>query len=224
MYRLLELSVSTDHILSDMAHYADLGFGECQVNEIVQHHYGVLGDGRFHIGLHETEFDTPSLTYVLPDVARFAPALRHLKLKFERADLSDDQFNQISFFDPGGQRVNLIEARTFSPTPGDDSRPHLLGRYKHIELPYSAAREHFWNGLHSAIEPSTDDNAKKASPPMVHLHPNRQRLTVVYAGDLEALIVHSAQQGWQRFAVTADDQGVYKTPHDFDMLIQPAAG
>ncbi len=224
MHRLLELSISTEHILKDMGLYADLGFGERQVNEILQHHYGVLGDGQFHIGLHEAEFETPTLTYVLPDVARFAPALRSLNIEFERADLSDDQFNQISFFDPDGQRINLIEARTFSPTLDDESRPHMLGRFDHIELPYTPDREHFWADLQNAIEPPNDDDSTAAATPMVHLSPDRKRLAVVYTGDLDALIVHSAQQGWQRFAVTADDLGVYKTPHQFDLLIRPAAG
>ncbi len=222
MYKLLELSVSTEQILKDMALYAALGFGEHQANEIVPHHYGILGDGDFHVGLHAADFDSPTLTCVLPDVAKFAAALGSLNTEFERACLSDDQFNQISLFDPEGQRINLIEARTFSPTLDDNARPHRLGRFIQIELPWTEEREIFWARLHAIMNPSDDDEEPAAPAPLVTLNRDRKRLTVVYECDLDALIVHSAQEGWQRFAITADDFGVFRTPHDFDLLFCPA--
>lgn len=219
MYRLLELSLPTGQILKDMALFADLGFSEHRVNEIVPHHYGVLGDGRFHVGLHGTEFEGPTLTYVLPDVARYAPALSELDIEFERADLGDDQFNQISFFDPGRQRINLLEARTFSPTLDDDMASHKLGAFTHIELPEVPGREAFWAQLIDMLPPHVPEIADDQAEPLVRFHPDRERLTVVYKGDLEALIMHSAREGWQHFKVTADDQGLLRLPHHFDLLI-----
>ncbi len=216
MARLLEVSISTEHILKDMALYAELGFQERTANETVTHHYGVLGDTDFSVGLHVAEFASPTLTYVLPNVARYASLLEQLNIEIERADLSDDQFNQISFFDPGAQRINLIEARTFSPAFDDEAQAHQIGQYQHVELPHSPEREAFWERLQEIVNPQEED---APFTPMIQLRPSLQRLTAIYESDLEALIVHSAQQGWQHFSVTQDDHGLYRTPHQFDIRV-----
>ncbi len=216
MATLLEISIATDNILKDMSQFAEIGFQERTVNETVTHHYGVLGDMHFNVGLHVAEFASPTLTYILPDVARYAPKLDQLNIEFERADLGEDQFNQISFFDPGAQRINLIEARTFSPAFDDDTQGHPLGQYQHIELPHSPEREDFWARLQEIVNPQSDD---ASYTPMIQFCPHLQRLTATYTGDLEQLIVHSAQRGWQHFSVTQDNHGLYRTPHMFDIRV-----
>lgn len=219
MPRFLEISLSTEHIIKDMAIYAELGFGERQVNEIVPHHYGVLGDDRFHVGLHQNEFASPTITYVLPDLVRFAERLSAI-VELENAVLSDTQFNQLSFIDPNGQRISLIEARTFSPTFVDDPESHsVLGQFNYLELPHTPEREAFWTLLEHIIILEESDGDK---PPLVRFSASTARLTAVYRGDLENLIVHSAQQGWQNFAVTENNHGLFRTRHNLDIRVERA--
>lgn len=215
MPKLLEVSLSSENVLKDMGLFADIGFEERPVNEIIKHHYGVLGDETFHVGLHHSDFSSPTLTYVVPDVAHFAGLLGNF-IEFERADLSDLHFNQVSFYDPGHQRVNLIEARTFSPAFVDASRSHPLGKFQRIELPHSGEREAFWQLVEQTLRPDQDH----ARDPLMSFSPSLKKLTAVYTGDLEALIVHSAQNGWQTFSVTANDDGLLRTPHQFDILVR----
>ncbi|MEM7081468.1 MAG: hypothetical protein AAF465_01855 [Pseudomonadota bacterium] len=223
MTPLLELSLCTTDILRDMGRFSDLGFEEYPVNESVPHPYGVMGDGRFFAGLHGADFASPTLTYVVPNLVRIVPALSDLEIEFERADLGDDQFNQISFYDPGNQRINLIEARTFSPAYADTEASHTLGAFQGIELPHSDARQAFWEQLQLVVETMTQQSVDAESVPLVDVHPDRARLTVRYRGDLDTLIMHSAQQGWRHFSVTADNEGLYRTDHQFDFVIQSAS-
>lgn len=217
MPRFLEVSLSTDQIIKDMAVYADIGFEERAVNEIVSHHYGVLGDDRFHLGLHEQEFSSPTITYVLPNLSHFAPKLGDL-VELEQAVISDTQFNHLSLIDPNGQRIRLIEARTFSPTFSDNLKSHgVLGRFMYLELPHTTEREDFWMELERIIILESSDGDK---PPLVRFNSSSARLTAVYSGDLDNLIMHSAQQGWQNFAVTEHNHGLFRTRHNLDIRIE----
>ncbi|MFK8029737.1 MAG: hypothetical protein AB8G18_05825 [Gammaproteobacteria bacterium] len=219
MPKLLEVSVSTEQILKDMGWFANLGFEERQANEILKHHYGVLGDSTFHVGLHQSEFKSPTLTYVLQNVGRFAPTLGNF-IEFEDAELGELQFNRVSFFDPGQQRVNLIEARTFSPAFVDvPGSPGVLGTFERFELPHTPEREAFWQLVQQILRPTETD---PTIDPIMYFNPQIERPTAVYTGNLDALVVHSAKNGWQTFSVNADDQGVLRTPFDFDILVNRA--
>ena len=68
--RFLEISVHAPNVLESLEFYQKLGFTQAQVGEAWAHPYAVVSDGRLFIGLHQYEFDSPSLTFVKPDLSR----------------------------------------------------------------------------------------------------------------------------------------------------------
>jgi hypothetical protein len=132
--RFLEISLPTPRILESWQFYQRLGFTAAIVGETWSHHYSVVTDGRLVIGLHdEGAVTVPTLSYVLPELARELRAIEALGVEFDRRQLSDDTFNEAVFTTPDGQQVRLMEARTFSPP----DRPPLsrLGWFEEYALP-----------------------------------------------------------------------------------------
>lgn len=121
--RFLEISVHAPDLLESLAFYEGLGFQQIAVNEVRAWPYGVVTDGRLFIGLHQRPIESPTLTFVQADLAQHAAALRDKGIVFTREHLGSDEFNEVSFQDPHGQYIQLIEARTFSPpsTSADSS-------------------------------------------------------------------------------------------------------
>lgn len=113
--RFLEFSVATPDIAASFDFYSRLGFAQVPAGDAWPHPYAVLTDGRIHIGLHATEPDTPQLTFVRPLLLQAADSLERLGIEFDLRRLGSDQFNELGWRDPGGHRVRLLEARTFSP-------------------------------------------------------------------------------------------------------------
>ena len=95
---------------------------QAPVGDTWSHPYAVVTDGRLHLGLHGYEFESPSLTWVRPDLAVHAAALESLGIEFAFAKLGDEALHELGFLDPSGQMITLIEARTFSP-PAFARRP-----------------------------------------------------------------------------------------------------
>jgi hypothetical protein len=58
-----------------------------------------------------------------------------LGMEFEFRRLGNDVFNEVGWFDPSGQLVRLIEARTFSPSKRDGNDTSRCGYFLEIALP-----------------------------------------------------------------------------------------
>lgn len=111
----LEISVSTAEILVSIEFYERLGFRHAPVGETWRHPYAVLTDGRVALGLHQYNFPSPALTFVLPDLRGKLVEFEQLGIEFAFCKLADDEFNEAGFTDPDGQMITLLEARTYSP-------------------------------------------------------------------------------------------------------------
>ena len=133
--RFLEISVHAPNVLESLEFYQKLGFSQAEVGEAWSHPYAVVTDGRLFIGLHQYEFDSPSLTFVKPDLWRHIEAFEALGIEFAFRKLGNDVFNEAGFHDPDRLMVTLLEARTFSPPtrePGDTS---WCGYFSEIGIP-----------------------------------------------------------------------------------------
>ncbi len=137
--RFLEISVVAPKILESIAFYEALGFQQVSTSETWSHPYAVMTDGRLYVGLHQQagHLSTASatLSFVRADLAPYATQLRNLGIVFEREQLSGDSFNELSFRDPSGQPVRLLEARTFSPPHIDPIFSSSCGYFVEYGMP-----------------------------------------------------------------------------------------
>lgn len=145
----LELSVPTRDVVAALAFYESLGFVQAAVGEAWSHPYAVVTDGRIHLGLHDAELDSPRLTFVAPGLAAQLAELEALGVEPEHVRLDETSLNEATFPDPSGQRVRLVEARTFSPpalAPGHES---ALGYFEEclLESTVPAVTARFWEAL-----------------------------------------------------------------------------
>jgi catechol 2,3-dioxygenase-like lactoylglutathione lyase family enzyme len=147
--RFLEVSVHTPDILASLEFYESLGFVQARVGDTRPHPYAVVTDGRLYLGLHANEFDSPSLTWIHPDLAAHAPVLEALGIEFTYARLAEDSFHELAFRDPSGQAITLVEARTYSSPPTGALRPSVLGYFEEFGIPVSdlARATAFWDAL-----------------------------------------------------------------------------
>jgi catechol 2,3-dioxygenase-like lactoylglutathione lyase family enzyme len=133
--RFLEFSLATPDIQASLDFYTRLGFSEAEVGEAWSHPYAVVTDGRICLGLHQGAIPAPSMTFVKPDLLRNLATFEDLGLEFEFRHLGNDVFNEVGWFDPGGQLVRLIEARTFSPSKRIGTDTSQCGYFMEIALP-----------------------------------------------------------------------------------------
>jgi catechol 2,3-dioxygenase-like lactoylglutathione lyase family enzyme len=147
--RFLEVSVHAPDVAESLAFYEALGFVQAPTGEARSHPYAVVTDGRLFVGLHQHGFASPTLTWVLPDVAKRAPDLQALGIEFESAKLDDAAMHEIGFRDPSGQMINVIEARTFSPPALSPAHATELGYFEEFGMPTSdlARTSAFWDRL-----------------------------------------------------------------------------
>ena len=147
--RFLEISVHAPNVLESLEFYQELGFTQAQVGEAWSHPYAVVTDGRLFIGLHQYEFDSPSLTFVKPDLGRHIDALEGLGIEFAFRKLGNDVFNEAGFHDPGRVMVTLLEARTFSPPTREAGETSACGYFNEIGIPApdSDRSKDFWERL-----------------------------------------------------------------------------
>ena len=147
--RFHELSLATGDIRASVEFYERLGFSQTATSDIYPHPYGVLTDGRIHLGLHQRRAASPTLTFVRPGVADCLGEFAALGIELTLRRLGEDVFNEIGFEGPHGECVRVIEARTYSPAergPGEVSR---CGDFAEVSLPsadFAAARA-FWEPL-----------------------------------------------------------------------------
>jgi catechol 2,3-dioxygenase-like lactoylglutathione lyase family enzyme len=133
--RFLEFSLATPDIQASLDFYTRLGFSQAAVGEAWFHPYAVVTDGRICLGLHQEAIPAPSLTFVKPGLLKFLETLEELGLQFEFSRLGNDVFNEIGWFDPSGQLVRLIEARTFSPSKRPALDTSRCGYFLEIAMP-----------------------------------------------------------------------------------------
>jgi hypothetical protein len=147
--RFLEISLYTAEIRESLAFYESLGFVQAPVGEVFKHPYAVVTDGRLFLGLHGAPVPSPALTFVMPRLMHGIDQLEQLGIEFEDLKLGNEVFNRVSFRDPSGQCVNVVEARTFSPPQFDTQPATTCGYFTEFGLP---AREQgpmriFWEAL-----------------------------------------------------------------------------
>ena len=161
--RFLEISLHAPDIQASLAFYESLGFTQAVTGESWTHPYAVVTDGRLFIGLHGRPCAPLALTFVQPDLARHAARLHTLGIEFHSEDFDTESFHQASFVDPHGLRVQLVEARTFSPPPVDLHAGSTCGYFAELGVPtrdYRIGRE-FWEGLgFVGMEPETEPLAR----------------------------------------------------------------
>ncbi len=133
--RFLEYSVPTADIRASLDFYLKLGFSPAAVGETWPHPYAVLTDGRIHVGLHGVADGEPTLTFVKPELLQHFGTLERLGIEFDIRRLGSDIFNELDWIDPFGQRIRLIEARTFNPIERAATEVSLCGYFLEIGLP-----------------------------------------------------------------------------------------
>jgi catechol 2,3-dioxygenase-like lactoylglutathione lyase family enzyme len=157
--RFLEFSLATPDIQASLDFYARLGFSQAEVGEAWQHPYAVVTDGRICLGLHQQALPAPSMTFVKPDLLKHIDGLEALGLEFEFRRLGNDVFNEVGWFDPSGQLIRLIEARTFSPSKRAGTDTSRCGYFIEIALPSPDLQESksYWERFGFVGIDDTDD-------------------------------------------------------------------
>jgi catechol 2,3-dioxygenase-like lactoylglutathione lyase family enzyme len=144
-----ELSVAASDVRTSVEFYERLGFSQASTTDTFTHPYGVLSDGRLHLGLHQRPGPSPVLTFVRPGIARHVGAFAAAGIALTHARTGEEVFNEIGFADPFGHAVAVLEARTFSPVPRAVTDPSLCGDFAQLSLPVSdpAVAQAFWEPL-----------------------------------------------------------------------------
>ena len=147
--RFLEFSIATPDIRASLDFYTKLGFTQAEAGDAWPHPYAVVTDGRICLGLHQDTSPTPSMTFVKPGLLKHLEALEEFGVQFEFRHLGNDVFNEVGWFNPAGQLVRLIEARTFSPSKRPALETSLCGYFLEIALPTPApaAAKAYWERL-----------------------------------------------------------------------------
>jgi catechol 2,3-dioxygenase-like lactoylglutathione lyase family enzyme len=133
--RFLEFSLATPDIQASLDFYIGLGFSPAEVGDAWSHPYAVVTDGRICLGLHQEPIAAPSLTFVKPDLLKHLDSLERKGIEVQFRHLGNDVFNEIGWYDPSGQLVRLIEARTFSPSKRLSHDTSRCGYFLEIAVP-----------------------------------------------------------------------------------------
>jgi len=158
--QFLEISIPTGDIRASLDFYQRLAFTELPVNDIREHYYAVVTDGRIAIGLHSHGYEQPSLTFVWPDVARQVRRFKDAGHEFEFARLGADDFHEAGVCSPDAHALRLLEARTFSRRRFADAGPTVLGQVTDISLrciDYRLAVD-FWQATGFIVDDDNDED------------------------------------------------------------------
>jgi len=170
--RFLEISVTTPAILESLTFYESLGFQQIAVGEVWTHPYAVVTDGRLVLGLHERRAPPIGLTYVQPDLLHHLSGLRELGLMFSEEHIAADTFHHAAFSDPHGLHVNILEARTFSPSTVRSDAISMCGYFSELAIParaFDPARE-FWEPLGFVAMDVSEDPLSRMTLTSDHLN------------------------------------------------------
>jgi len=163
--RFLEISLPVNDILESLSWYKQLGFSECPVGDIIDHHYAVVTDGRVFIGLHSAGIDALTLSFVRENVRAHLAELEALGLETEGVYQGEEKFHEVLLEAPDGVPARLLEARTFSAVAGDDIP--LTGQLRFLELRSGKTTEsgQFWAAggfdLHDLNEAPEEEAAEE---------------------------------------------------------------
>jgi catechol 2,3-dioxygenase-like lactoylglutathione lyase family enzyme len=147
--RFHEIGIQTKDIRASVEFYERLGFSQVETGETWAHPYGVLTDGRIFLGLHQRSFDSPALTFVHADVARYAVELAAQGVKLSYQHTAEHEFHTIGIKDPAGQMIAVVEARTYSPVLRGPQRTPRCGYFEEFSIPSTdfAQAKSFWEPL-----------------------------------------------------------------------------
>jgi catechol 2,3-dioxygenase-like lactoylglutathione lyase family enzyme len=149
--RFLEVSIAAADVAESLAFYESLGFVQAIVGEAWPHAYAVVTDGRLCLGLHAQEPEAPLLTWVAPGLRARLDQLAPLGIEPESVSLDDLSLHQALLRSPSGQRLRLLEARTFSPPVLAPSHATRLGYFDEFAWPANAGEfaeaTSFWEPL-----------------------------------------------------------------------------
>ena len=142
-----------------------LGFSQAEVGDAWSHPYAVVTDGRICLGLHQDAIPSPAMTFVKPDLLKHLETLEGLGVKFEYRRLGNDVFNEVGWFDPEGQFIRLVEARTFSPSKRVGTDTSRCGYFLEIALPAPMldASKAYWEKLGFVGIDETEDRLPHVS-------------------------------------------------------------
>ncbi len=150
--RFLEFSVRTPDIIESLNFYKSLGFAELTTTDAWPHKYAAVSDGALTIGLHDREFDAPSVTFVQPELAKHARSMADHGFDFSVMHVMEDVFNELQFSDHDRHTIMMLEARTFSgmDADADDS---ACGTWFELTLPVRDAMRsaRFWAPIAPAV-------------------------------------------------------------------------
>ena len=151
--QFLEYSVAAHPLAASFEFFRSLGFASVPVSDTLPEPYVVLFDGAVTVGLHDRPQAASQLTFVRPGLRDYARPLRRLGIELTDEHLRDNEFNSLSFSDPGGQQIVLIEARTFPPADWDTHNVAACGEFFELTLPAGdlQASSRFWQSLGFAI-------------------------------------------------------------------------
>ena len=158
--RFLEVTLHTPDIQESLRFYEKLGFVQATVGETWAHPYAVVTDGRLFLGLHGRDCPPIALTYVHPNLVQQVARLQAKGIEFNETHFDNESFHEASFADPHGLRINLLEARTFSPPAIDANHVSTCGYFTELGIPvrdFLIGRE-FWEsvgfvGMDAEMEP-----------------------------------------------------------------------
>jgi len=173
--RFLELAIATHDIAASVQFYERLGFVQLPTTDAWSYRYGVLSDGRIHLGLHECPMPSPSLSFVRPELARAAAGFAAAQIEPELTRLGEEELHQLRVRDPGGQAITLLEARTYSPAGPPMGGASVCGYFAHLSLPqtdFELARV-FWERAGFVALPELDE-------PYAHLPLTSDRLDLAF--------------------------------------------
>jgi hypothetical protein len=147
--RFLEISVHAPEVLASLAFYESLGFVQVPTNEIRTYPYAVVTDGRLFLGLHQQPVKSPTLCFVQSNLMQHRARLHKQGVVFDQEQLSQDNFNELSFHDPSGLHVKLLEARTFSPPDVAPGFTSSCGYFTELGVPVKEfdAMRRYWEAL-----------------------------------------------------------------------------
>jgi hypothetical protein len=146
--RFLELALVVDDPGAAWQRYQQQGFVPAETGDLWKHAYGVVACRGLALGLHASGAEDFSIVFVRPDVAALHRELTARGVKIEEARLGSDVFNELSLREPGGCRLRVLEARSFSPPAELPDSTHY-GTFRSLSLPCRdlAKTAQFWQQL-----------------------------------------------------------------------------
>ena len=130
--RFLELALPAPDLLATWHALHGLGFAEATTTDARPAGYAAFSDGRVALGLHQ-QATVPELVFVRPGLQQAAASMAAAGLEPNEWKLGEDTSHELAFLLPGGPRVRVLEARTFSPP--SSSTAAATGWFTELMLP-----------------------------------------------------------------------------------------